>query len=205
MDNIIKLYSELRGIAERNGSKLAQELAISPNEAPLDFFAMVHNDITLTTELLIYYNRCRGSIKILPETEGIPKDENGERLVRIQKWAFISIMSSFEVTAKKIALKETSTFGAFKGRPYLKKIMQRSFDKGLISQENLHLWKGAIELRNLLVHNNGISEKTACYEYPEVTIQINSDRETQGSLISLGLLIKWLLNETKIWILDTRK
>ncbi|MFW6105017.1 MAG: hypothetical protein ACOC7P_00375 [Chloroflexota bacterium] len=60
-------------------------------------------------------------------------------------------------------------------------------------------------MRNSLVHNNGIPEETACYEYPEVTVKVNKDKMTQGDLKQFGLITKWLLDESKLWILNAVK
>jgi len=45
------------------------------------------------------------------------------------------------------------------------------------------LWEGAIETRNTLVHNNGISEITAVYDYPEsFTIEFFQGKMLRGNL-----------------------
>ena len=206
MQDIVKLYWELRSIAEKNGDEIAKEFSVSHNEDPAAFFGMAFNNITMTLELLDYYNRLWGS---LTSTTCSSVDEaraqNGERVMMIQKMAFIEIMSSFEFSAKKIVLQKLARFGNFSGRIYLSGIMKRSQEKGLIDQPKLDLWNGAIRLRNSLVHNNGISEETACYCYPEVTINVVQNDMAQGNLNQFGLLSKWVLNESRAWISNANK
>jgi hypothetical protein len=88
-----------------------------------------------------------------------------------------------------------------KGRIYLSLIMERSRDIGVIDDTTYSLWEGVIQLRNALVHNNGISEKTAMYVYPETNIQLSTGEMSQGNLKMFGHLTKWILSESKFWLI----
>jgi len=206
VQEVIKLYWELRATAEKNGDEIAQEFSVNHHEEPASFFAMAFNNITMTLELLDYYHRLWGNITSTTcSSIEEAKAQNGERVIMLQKMSFIEVMSSFEYSAKKIVLSNPSKFGSFSGRVYLSKIMQKSLKIGLIDQAALELWDGAIRLRNSLVHNNGISEETASYTYPEVTVNVNNNTMTQGNLRQFGLLSKWLLDESKTWVSDANK
>lgn len=206
MQDVIELYWDLRKTAENNGDEIAQEFNVGHHEEPASFFGMAFNNITMTLELLDYYNRLWGSLTSTAcSSAELTRAQNGERVIMLQKMSFIEVMSSFEYSAKKIVLSNPSTFGGFSGRIYLSLIMKRSFEKGLIGQATLDRWNGLIKLRNSLVHNNGISEETAMYEYPEVTVHVNENQMTQGNLMQFGILNKWLLNESKLWVSDANK
>lgn len=206
MQDLVKLYWELRSIAEKNGDEIAQEFSVEHHEDPAAFFGMVFNNITMTLELLDHYNRLWGNLTSTTcSSVEEARAQNGERVMMIQTMAFIEIMSSFEFSAKKTVIQKAARFGRFSERIYLSGIMKRSQEKGFIDQAKLDLWNGAIRLRNSLVHNNGISEETACYQYPEITVNVNQNAMTQGDLKQFGLLSKWVLNESKTWISAANK
>ena len=129
----------------------------------------------------------------------------------LQKMSFIQKMSLFEYSVKKIILSDLDKFNEFEKaskkeivRIYLSQIMDVSKKKGFIDKSTYDLWIGLMNLRNSLVHNNGISSETVSYKYPEITIDVSKDNMIQGNLLTFGLLIKWLLNESKSWILNIK-
>lgn len=202
MESVIKLYWELRSIAGNNGDEVARTLSVVPNEDPAAFFNMAFNNISFTLELLDHYHNLfskQTTTRCSSVEEA--RAENAQRIIHFQKMGFIEIMSAIEFAAKKVVREKTATFGTFPKKIYLSTIMQRSFDKDLITEADLNLWKGAIRLRNSLVHNNGISYETACYKYPDVTVHVNSNEMTQGKLDFFGLVTKWLLDSSMVWIL----
>ncbi len=206
MEDVIKLYLELRNSAKQNGNEIAHTFSIKHHEDPAAFFSMAFNSITMTLELLNYYSSLWKNVdpSKYPNIEE-SKKQNWQRVNMIQKMNFIEIMSSFEFSAKKTVLANNLFFEDFSGRIYLSKIMKRSHDKELIGQSQLELWNGAIRLRNSLVHNNGISEETAIYNYPEVTVKVDKNMMSQGNLKHFGLITKWLLNESNLWIENANK
>jgi small nuclear ribonucleoprotein (snRNP)-like protein len=206
MDDLIKLYWKLRSIARELGDEIAQEFSVAPHEEPAAFYAMAFNGITMAIELLGYYKRVWGNLSSATNsTVEEAREQNSQRVILLEKMTFIEIMSSFEFASKNIVLSNPQKFGAFSGRIYLSGIMKRSLDIGLIGQADLNLWNGAVRLRNSLVHNNGVSEETARYLYPEVTIEVNENTMTRGNLKVFGLLTKWMLNESKMWISGANK
>lgn len=201
MDNIIRLYFDLRSKAKKHGNELKDYFSAGYEDDHVSFFGMAFNSITLTLELLDHYYQLWR--KINPSNcsniEEVRK-QNGERAILLQKMCFIELMSSFEFISKKIVLSKRELFGAFNGRIYLKGIMKRSHEKGLINATQLNLWEGAYDLRNSLVHNNGIAEKNKAYNYPLVTVTLNKDTMTHGDLDLFGKITDWLLDESKKWI-----
>jgi len=201
MHDVIKLYWELRGKAEKNGNELAHHFSVESHEDPAAFFGMAFNSLTMTIELLDHYYKLWGKLNpsAFPNVEETRK-QNTERVILLQKMCFVEIMSSFEFSAKKIVLSKTDLFGTFNGRIYLSGIMTRSLEKELINENQLNLWKGAIYLRNALVHNNGIAEEDCTYDYPGATVILRKDTMTQGDLKLFGIITKWLLGESLAWI-----
>ena len=205
MKNVVMQYWELGEISKAYGSEVAQFFSIAAHEHPAGFFNAVFNNIILTIEFLNYYETLWSDIKpTSSKNVEKAKEENAQRVTLIQKMSFIEIMSSFEFVSKRI-VQEKSKFGRFSGNIYLSKIMSKTRDIGLIDDTKLNLWDGVIRLRDSLVHNNGISEETATYSYPDFIIQVIDGKMTQVKLNLFGLITKWLLNESKDWIIDANK
>lgn len=201
MKELIELYCGLRNDALKNGSEVAQLFGVENHEDPANFFNMVFNTITMTIELLDHYYTIWGN----PNRKDIPnivaiKEQNGQRVILLQKMCFIDVMSAFEFCAKKIALGNGSLFGEFKGRIYLTGIMKRSQSKGIIDKTRFSLWIGTSKLRNVLVHNNGIAEDNVQYEYPDVNLLMQKNAMIQGDLRLFALVTKWLISEARIWL-----
>lgn len=200
MDDVIELYKELRSIAKEKGDEVAKEFSVATDEDPAGFFGMAFNDVTMALELLSFYASIWTKNSNSPISDvKVAGKQNRQRIMLVQKMTFIEIMSSFEFSAKKIALINPQNFGELPEPLYLSFIMDRSLEKNFIDSPSRNLWTGVIRLRNSLVHNNGISFETATYNYPEVTINVNEGRMTQGNLKLYGLLTKWLLNESRTW------
>lgn len=203
MDDVIALYWALRKDSQAYGDELAQVLGIEHSEEPAAFFGMAFNTFTLTLELLDYYNRVWANQKFNACTSAEEaREQNSERVILIQKLGFIELMSSFEYAAKNTVSSQVDRFGLLNGRIYLSRIMKLSLDIGLIDAPTHTLWCGATKLRNCLVHNNGISEETANYAYPDVSVTVYDGTMTRGNLKQFGLMSRWLLIAAKNWLND---
>ena len=205
MQNVVIQYWELGETSKAYGNEVAQFFSIAAHEHPAGFFNTVFDNILLTIELLNHYERLWSNIQpTLSEDAEKAKEENTQRVIFIQKMSFIEIMSSFEFVSKRI-VQERSKFGRFSGNIYLSKIMTKTRDIGLIDDTKLNLWDGVIRLRDSLIHNNGISEETASYRYPDFILQVTDGKMIKWKLNLFGLIIKWLINESKDWIIDANK
>lgn len=206
MKDIINLYWSLRTISEWYGKKAGEFSGVVQQEDIASFFAMAFNNLTITLELLDYYHSLWE--KLNPQEFSNPeetRDQNGQRVVHIQKMCFIELMSAFEFSAKKIVLRDEHLFGKFEGRIYLTKIMQKSTEIEVLNKEKLLLWKGASILRNTLVHNNRIADKNEIFKYPEVTLVLKKNNMIKGNFTFFGLMSKWLLHEAFFWYKNVNK
>jgi len=201
MDDLIKLYWDLRSTAEKHGDEFSK-INLGNNEFAASFFNMAFNDITITLEILDYYNNLW--MKLNPKNfSNVDKtrDQNSQRIILIQKICFIEIMSMFEFTAKKVVIQNEDIFEKFKGRIYLRQIMKRSYERKVIDKARQNQWNGALELRNTLVHNNGISDNDKEYVYSKkLTLSFSKGEMTRGHHTLFPLLINWLLEETRKWL-----
>lgn len=202
MKDVLRDYWQLRNKARNNCDDVSSILSVQPHEIPAGFFNMAFNDITLALELLDHYNKIWGEqTKTTCSSVEEARNQNAQRVIAIQKMVFIEIMSSFEFSAKQYIGSESQIIGTFQGRVYLRGIMKRSKDSGIISASDLTLWEGVVNCRNNLVHNNGISEINAVYTYPKCTLRMEKDKMTQGDLRLFPRLSDWLLDSGLSWIL----
>jgi len=206
MRDILDLTVHLRQKSHAHGEEVAKSLGISLHEMPAGVFAMIFNMHTLMLELLSHYfcawnkateTRCPS----IDET----RKQNAERVILIQKMIFVQTMSSVEYCCKDYIKSYPQKIGQIKGRIYLSKIIEESKRHNVISDSELTRWKGAIELRNTLVHNNGISEKTAQYSYPRCHLKLTKNKMIRGNLKQFPYITDWLLDATKSWILEMYK
>ena len=203
MKDVLKEYRDLRGKAQTHGNQVSNALGIQTHEMPAGVFGMVFNDLTLALELLYYYFNIWGkqTTTACASVEEA-RTQNAQRVIAIQKMVFIATMSSFEFCAKECINNNPQRLGSLHGRVYLKGIMEKSKDNSIIPHSDFTLWEGVVNLRNALVHNNGISEIDAVYNYPQCTLTMENGKMTQGDLRLFSGLTEWVLDSMRSWLLD---
>jgi hypothetical protein len=202
MENIVKEYWALRIKAKEHCNNVSSTLSIQPHENPSGFFNMAFNDITLALELQDYYRKeWRKQTDTSSSSIEKARKQNAQRIIAIQKMVFIEILSAFEFSAKIFLKDKSHPVGDFNGRKYLRKIMLRSKDAGIINDADNQLWEGVIECRNNLVHNNGCSEISVDYQYPKCELHMEVNTMTQGDLYLFTNLIDWILDASSSWII----
>lgn len=205
MNDLVVLISQLRKKTKDTGNETARKIDIQEHEIPTGVFAMIYNKLTLGHELLnLYYNIWAQTTQTKSLTIN-SNVENKERVLTIQKMIFIESLSSIEFCSKEYVINNPQKLGEFTNRIYLGKIMERSRDVGIISSAEFLKWEGIIELRNVLVHNNGISEKDATYDYPNCQIAFRKGKMTQGNLKLFLNLIDWSIVAFSSWIIEIDK
>jgi len=202
MKDILKQTFQLREKADSYGEEVAKVIGIQPHEIPASVFAMIFNDLTIGLELLDYYYRVWGKTTHTKHSSiEEAKKENAQRVIAIQKMIFVETVSSIEFSAKAYVKQNPQKISKFKGRVYLRMIMEKLKDNDIISDSAFTLWEGTLNLRNTLVHNNGISEIDAEYGYPKCRLRLRKDKMIQGNLKMFPSLTDWLLDSLKSWIL----
>jgi len=186
------LIKKLHGIMEKcrlYGDKLEKELVNDhiAHDPRHSCFAMVFNNSTITLELLSYYYEIWGKMHgdNVEEIERAKK-ENAERCIESTKWLFIGSMSSMEFCVKEsIKLYPKSSIVKELQRKkyiYLSDIVRKSSEEGLISKKAEEDWIHIIELRNLVVHNNGIADKDDSYSIGSLCITLMNGKMAKGKL-----------------------
>jgi len=167
-NEILNQIVQLREKAHNHGEEVAKLIGTQSHEMPVGVFGMIFNKLTLGLELLsYYYDAWEKASHTKCSSVGEAEQENAQRVILIQKMIFLDTMSSIEFCSKEYIKKSPQKIGSFADRIYLRKIMERSKAQSVISDSEFTRWEGTIELRNAIVHNNGVSEKTKTYSYPK--------------------------------------
>ncbi|HBB4079869.1 TPA: hypothetical protein KAU69_002171, partial [Escherichia coli] len=167
MRKIIERLFGLRELCEKTQIDLAKKLNIMESDSPASLFGMAFNKVTFCIESMDLYDNAWRTWK-RPLGCQIPDEqirkENGERIILLQRALFVEMLSSIEFVFKLSFLNSPSLFDerdkelytrtANPERLYLRGIIKKSHQKGLINKEDKDLWNGLINFRNSIVHNN---------------------------------------------------
>jgi hypothetical protein len=92
-------------------------------------------------------------------------------------------------------------------RIYLSKIISESYKRGLINKKQKESWDCLIDMRNIIVHNNGIADKNVKYKINDLEIVFEENKMTKGKLdtfvkltnIAVDLYYSW------VWVSEKYK
>jgi hypothetical protein len=218
-----KLLSQLEHL--RNKCEMCQDELNENFNANDDIragcFGMIYNHTVQIFELLNFYYQIWDNPKLygldiqnMPEKIIKSKKENGERVIMAtQCGLFIPTISSIEFCAKEaIKCVNHPLYGWYRNqkrkqkRIHLSGIINESYKKRLITKYEKKKWDCIIHLRNIVVHNNGISDITKKYIMDDdLIIEFNKNKMTQGKLdifikltnMAVELYYKWVVKTTK--------
>ena len=171
---------------------------------------MIFNNTTLTLELLTYYFQ----IWRKPPPPSLSKDEierlrkdNAQRVLTITKWAFVSALSLIEYSAKEtLKIVNDESFKKLReklqrGEPvYLSAIMKRSQETELMDEEQYRIWQTLIKIRNVIVHNNAISDINAEFKIDDMKITFIKGEMLKGKLDFFVKLLEITIEQWKKWL-----
>lgn len=127
-------------------------------------------------------------------------DENEQRVAFIQKSTFIHTMSAFEAAAKMALVVPNCPLRLPAGRVYFRRIMEESYANDIIDADDLELWVFATELRNCIVHNNAIADRSLKFQLDEnLILEMSSGQMTQSSPRKTTKLIRAILIAYSRW------
>jgi hypothetical protein len=182
---IMEMLARIRGTCQARQIEF-EKIGKSPLS---DCFGMLYNDSTWPLEVLSYYYNVWSRIP----TAGIPKDqieaaigENAQRVKETTKWHFVSVISHIEFSAKEY----TKVKAAFKSlhastnRVYMRGILEEStkLKPPLVDKQSLDQWNCILDIRNILIHNNGISDHDSTCNIAKLTVQFKTNTMLKGNL-----------------------
>jgi len=165
-------------------------------------FYNIYNRAILAREIVTLLEK---SSKPNPLAE--EETQDAERMMIVTRGLFTDTMSSIEKAAKdcipaywmndikELALKDNSYL-------YLRYIIYASAEKGLVSKNELKTWDDVLLMRNLVIHNNSVSDRSCVFEMGSLKISMRPDRMMRGpsttfvilSEKAVELFYRWLKN-----------
>jgi len=143
-------------------------------------FYNIYNRGILTREIVTLLER-----SVRPFQEEDNQAQENERVVIVTRGLFTDTMSSIEKAAKDCipaywmndikeeAMKDNSYL-------YLRYIIYASAKKGLVSEKELKEWDLVFLMRNLVMHNNSVSDRSMIFEMGDLKISMRPDRMMKG-------------------------
>ena len=143
-------------------------------------FYNIYNRGILTREIVTLLER-----SVRPFQEEDNQAQENERVVIVTRGLFTDTMSSIEKAAKDCipaywmndikeeAMKDNSYL-------YLRYIIYASAKKGLVSERELKEWDLVFLMRNLVMHNNSVSDRSMIFEMGDLKISMRPDRMMKG-------------------------
>lgn len=201
MDDVIALVDRVRVRTARLNEESGAKFALESGDPPIAGFNMANQYAVIALELLTFYRNVWSAIPAAtvsnPERS---RRENGERVLTITKAAFILTVSAFEFSAKQAITTKPGKLPTMEGRTYLRRIMAESLKAGIIPPTDATPWEAVSEVRNVLVHNNGIADRTVTYEMPlGPTVVLATGAMTQGNLRFFPELSLWCVEAFARW------
>jgi hypothetical protein len=149
-------------------------------------FGLGQREAVLAHELLTFCLPHWSSLlkRLTPGTVERARGEVYDRIRWILAQQFVSTISLIEFGAKEsIKTASSSSLAASiasaKRRVSLRLIVEESHMLNLISGTDLDTWSALIEIRNMLVHNNGIADTSARYEIAGLRVDLVPGKITE--------------------------
>ena len=139
-------------------------------------FYNIYNRGVLTREIITLLEK-----SVRPFQDEDAESQELERLMIVTRGLFTDTISSIEKAAKDcipaywmndikdMALKSSSYL-------YLRYIIYASAEKGLVSKEELKEWDSLFLMRNLVIHNNSVTDRSMIFELDDLRISMRPDR-----------------------------
>ncbi len=202
MDQTIALYRDIRGASESRIKVLTKKFNITEDSVPIAGLSMSHNYVTCALEQVSwYYDTWRKCTSTSVANIEQLQNENAERVILLGKGTLILSLSGMEFCLKEAA-KSYPDVLKLNGnkRQYLSGIMTRSLEKGLMSAEASSRWSAVSQLRNTLVHNNGIADENLSAIFPNgVELKLVEGKMAEGKLTMFPKLTEWAIGSFADW------
>ena len=172
---------DFRAEAEGYAGYVDSEIADRQNDFRSMCFWNIRNRIAVTEEIVGFYGRCWENTEVPEEAEA----EVNERIVTVTKDMFVDIVSSVEKASKDCVSVYTDSGlreRAMQGRTYLylRNIVEASAALGYIQEDVMAEWDDILTLRNLVTHNNSVSDRSKVCEVGGIRISMRPGRMMKG-------------------------
>jgi hypothetical protein len=184
--DLISETHRLLETSERYASEVEKNIATKNNDIRAMCFWNLRNRIMITEEILSFYYRSWKGMDVSIDDEGLG-NEMTERIVTVTKNLFVDVVSTVEKTSKEAVsiysmekLKEMSMKNS--NYLYMRNLLSASQELGLIDKGAMEEWDDVLVMRNLVVHNNSISDRSKKFMISDITISMRPGRMMKGPL-----------------------
>ena len=184
--DLISETHRLLETSERYASEVEKNIATKNNDIRAMCFWNLRNRIMITEEILSFYYRSWKGMDVSIDDEGLG-NEMTERIVAVTKNLFVDVVSTVEKTSKEAVsiysmekLKEMSMKNS--NYLYMRNLLSASQELGLIDKGAMEEWDDVLVMRNLVVHNNSISDRSKKFMISDITISMRPGRMMKGPL-----------------------
>ena len=169
-------------------SKYAEDVSKNISDRQNDVRGMcfwnIHNRVRITQEILLFYERSWKSAGLDMNDEEVG-GEMMERIITVTKNLFADIVSTIEKTSKEAVSMYLDTGVKKKALDnrsflYLRNIIQASAELKIISDSEFAEWDDILVMRNLITHNNSVSDRSKKFEISGITISMRPGRMMKG-------------------------
>jgi len=200
MHDVVDLFEQIRARSSAENDRLAAAFRLASGDPRISALNIIHQQATISAELLSHYMGWEPAPAHTPAEVERSRLESAQRVISLSKAAFILSISAVEFSAKHAVADHPHCLTVPRGRVYLRGIIQESARAAMISRNMEHGWSGIVELRNMLVHNNAIAERTQTFELPSgPTLAFAEGRMMHGNLRLLPEVLLWTTNAFAAW------
>jgi len=183
------IISEVHGLLETSehyASEVEKNIADKKNDVRAMCFWNIRNRIMIAEEILNFYDRSWKGMGVSINDENLG-NEMIERIITVTKNLFVDVVSTIEKTSKEAVtiyslekLKDISMKNS--NYLYMRNILSASQELGLVSKETMEEWDDVIVMRNLVAHNNSMSDRSKKFIISDITISMRPGRMMKGPL-----------------------
>jgi hypothetical protein len=203
MLDYLKEIAAIRSECSAHANRLYLKYGLAEGSPPIGALGICFNNLTIALELADFYYSVWGHPDATPGpglTIDQARQQNSERLTHIGKSLFVEVMSACEFQAKEANKAYLSVLEITKSRPYLSDIIHRSKVRGLVAEDVKLLWDGCFKIRNCLVHNNGVADETAEWQFaPNLKVVFEDRKMSVGTILTTPRLSKWVIAAYADW------
>ena len=181
-----------------------RDIADRDNDARSMCFWNIHNRMRISEEIMANYEKLWSS-EGFPEVDEDTEAELVERVMVVTKDLFVDVVSAIEKAVKDCVgiyrgsgLKEDAL--KMSSHLYLRNIMLCAQKKGLIDRRIFDEWDDILVIRNLVAHNNSVSDRNKRYAIGGIAISMRAGRMMKGPLNTFIVLTQTIIELFYSWL-----
>ena len=182
-----------------------RDVADRKNDPRSMCFWNIHNRMRISEEIMTFYERSWGS-EDFPEVDDETEAELVERVMVVTRDLYVDVVSAIEKAVKDSVgiykdsgLKEDAL--KMSSHLYLRNIMICSQKKGLINIKTFDEWDDLLVMRNLVAHNNSISDRNKRCAIGGIAVSMRAGRMMKGPLNTFVVLTQRIIELFYDWLI----